>query len=134
MNQARASVILEHLRNWAAVRSAEPTPDGELLRRFADEQDEAAFTTLVQRHGPMVLQVCRRWLRNWHDAEDVCQAVFLVLANKAGSRQWHASVASWLHKVAYHLALKARATAARRGTRDGQAVVRPHAGPEDEIT
>ena len=59
--------------------------DGQLLERFAQRQggmpeSEAAFTALVERHGPMVLGVCRAILRDRHDAEDACQATFLVLS------------------------------------------------------
>src|SRR6516162_8174971 len=114
MSQARAGTIVQHLRKMVAVRSSGPIPDRELLERFAVRQDEAAFTTLVQRHGPMVLRVCHSLLHNWHDAEDATQAVFLVLASKAASRFWHESVAGWLYQVAYHLALKAKTAAACR--------------------
>ena len=112
MKQARPAVIVEYLRKLAAVGHADPTSDRELLQRFANRQDEAAFTTLVQRHGPMVLRVCQRLLGNWHDGEDVCQAVFVVLAAKAASRFWQESIANWLYQVAYHLAVKTRASAA----------------------
>src|SRR6266480_335314 len=80
---------------------------------------------LVRRHGPMVLRVCQRLLHNWHDAEDVCQATFLVLASKAASGHWQASVAGWLHQVAYHLARKAQAAAVRRGVHERHVVDRP---------
>jgi RNA polymerase sigma factor (sigma-70 family) len=82
----------------------------------------------------MVLGVCRRLLHNGHDAEDVCQAVFLLLASKAASRRWHESVAGWLHQAAYHLALKARAAAACRRAREGRVISRPHPDPVDEIS
>ena len=77
-----ASPVLRFLRRLAAPTG--DTTDAELLRRFAGQQDEAAFTALLQRHGPMVLGVCRRLLRNQHDAEDAFQATFLVLA-RAGA-------------------------------------------------
>src|SRR5207253_2766257 len=109
MKQARAGILLRHLRKLTAEASSERAPDWELLRRFAGERDEAAFTALVRRHGAMVLRTCRRILHNQHEAEDVCQATFLVLASKAAARNWQASIASWLHRVAYHLALKANA-------------------------
>jgi RNA polymerase sigma factor (sigma-70 family) len=88
--------------------SDEPASDAELLARFAQRCDENAFATLVGRHGTMVLNVCRRVLRDEHAAEDAFQAAFLVLARKSGSLRRPESVASWLYGVAYRVALKAR--------------------------
>ncbi len=88
--------------------------DGQLVTRFATLRDEAAFEALLERHGPMVLNLCRSVLRDAHAAEDAFQATFLVLACKAGSIRKRPSVASWLHGVARRVALRARARAARR--------------------
>ncbi len=104
---------LRRLRVLAAVRTASALGDAELLGRFADAHDEAAFTALVERHGPMVLRVCRRILGHAQDAEDACQATFLVLARKAGSVRKRASAASWLFGVASRTARKLRANRAR---------------------
>src|SRR5262249_8695938 len=89
--------------------------DGELLGRFVETHDEAAFTALVERHGPMVLRVCRRVLGHAQDAEDACQATFLVLVRKAASVRKRGSAASWLYGVAARTARKLRAERARRG-------------------
>ncbi len=90
------------------------TSDAELLDRFITARDATAFEALVRRHGPMVLAVCRRILRNTHDAEDAFQATFLVLAYKAASVSPRNRLAAWLHGVAQKTALKARHRAARR--------------------
>jgi RNA polymerase sigma factor (sigma-70 family) len=91
--------------------------DAQLLDQFLsrrDEAAEAAFEELVNRHGPMVLRVCRAVLRDPHDAEDAFQAVFLVLASRAGSIRRSGSLASWLFGVAHRVASHARRSAARR--------------------
>jgi RNA polymerase sigma factor (sigma-70 family) len=105
-------VVLKHVRRIAADGAA--ATDGELLARFAAGRDETAFTALVQRHGPMVLAVCRGVLRHRHDAEDAFQAAFLILARKAATIRRHQSVGSWLHEVAYRVALQTRARSVRR--------------------
>jgi RNA polymerase sigma factor (sigma-70 family) len=89
-------------------------PDAELVRRFADGRDEAAFAELVERYGPLVLGVCRRRLGHAQDAEDAAQAVFLVLARYAGRVRKQASVGCWLHGVAVRVCRKALARRARR--------------------
>jgi RNA polymerase sigma factor (sigma-70 family) len=105
--------------------------DEQLLQRFVTQRDESAFAALFKRHGPMVLGVCLSVLRHTQDAEDACQASFLVLARKAASIRARESVASWLHGVTYRLARKLEATRTRKpidGTRD-----RPPPNPIDEL-
>lgn len=89
-------------------------PDAELVRRFAEEHDEAAFAELVERYGPLVLGVCRRALGHVQDAEDAAQAVFLVLARNAGRVRKQASVGCWLHGVAVRVCRKALARRLKR--------------------
>jgi RNA polymerase sigma factor (sigma-70 family) len=92
--------------------------DARLLERFVAARDEAAFAALFWRHAPMVLGLCRRVLRHEQDAEDAFQATFLALARKAGSIGKGAALAGWLYKVAFRIALRARADAALRGERE----------------
>src|SRR5262249_27172487 len=100
--------IVRRLRRMAGADRLGELSDAELLERFVSTRDDAAVTALVRRHGPMVLGVCRRVLRHPQDAEDACQATFLVLLQKAGAIRRRASLASWLHGVARHLAAKVR--------------------------
>jgi HlyD family secretion protein len=88
--------------------------DARLLQAFSAHGDEAAFTALVQRHGQLVLSVCRRVLGHHQDAEDAFQATFLLLARKANSIRQQASLRSWLCRVAFRVAYDARAKAMRR--------------------
>jgi RNA polymerase sigma factor (sigma-70 family) len=117
---ARTSMgpLLRHLRQILDPTHGPNTSDDELLKRFVQQRDEAAFELLVWRHQRMVLSVCRRVLGNVHDAEEAFQAAFLTLARKADSLRCHRAVAGWLHKVAYHIALRARKSAAKRKTVD----------------
>ncbi len=101
--------------------------DGQLLERFmAGQKDSAqpAFTTLVERHGPMVWRVCRRVLTDSHQAEDAFQATFLVLVQQAGSVRHKDSVASWLYGVAYRVASCARSAESRRRKHEDRYAVR----------
>ncbi len=90
----------------------------ELLERFVAGRDEAAFGALLARHGPIVLGVCRRWLRDPRDVEDAFQATAMILMRKAGSIKEPHLLGPWLHGVAYRVAHRARKVAARRGERE----------------
>jgi RNA polymerase sigma factor (sigma-70 family) len=120
MTAAHANPILRHLHRLVAGPAA-TLPDRDLLSRYLERRDEAAFAALVERHGPLVLGVCRAVLRHPHDAEDAFQATFLVLARNARSIRRRDRLASWLHGVAYRIARKARAAAARRQAVEAQA-------------
>jgi RNA polymerase sigma factor (sigma-70 family) len=114
MATGQAHIVLRHLQKLAASPALDALTDGQLLERFVAAQEEAAFAALVRRHGPLVLGVCRRQLRGRADAEDAFQATFVVLFRRARSLDRRGSLAGWLHTVAYHVALRARAAAARR--------------------
>src|SRR5262249_17041021 len=122
MARRQPSTFVRYLHGLAPAQQDGHVSDRDLLCRFALEHDEPALPALVRRPGVMVLAVGRRVLHNVDDAEDVLQATFLVLARKAGSLRWRASVGSWLYLVAYRLALKAHARAARRSALEAQAV------------
>ena len=90
--------------------------DGKLLELFAaqrGETSELAFATLVERHGPMVIRVCRAILRQEHEAEDAFQATFLVLVRKADSLWVRDSLGPWLYRVAYRIAVRAKIVSGR---------------------
>lgn len=106
--------LVKRIRHLADSAGSSPASDSQLLRLYAESGDGSAFATLVQRHGPLVFGVCNRVLGNSHDAEDAFQAVFVVLARKAGAGSWDQSVGPWLHEVAHRIALKARARGFRR--------------------
>ena len=105
---------VDRLRRLVGKGALAEQTDRQLLERFARTGDEVAFGALVQRHGPLVLGVCRRVLGHVQDAEDSFQGTFLVLARKAGQLAWEDSIKNWLHGVAYRVALKARAQGLRR--------------------
>jgi RNA polymerase sigma factor (sigma-70 family) len=107
---------LTHLLKYLHRRSlghAGGLPDSALLDRYVQSRDEAAFELLVWRHGSLVLNLCRRVLRNDHDVDDAFQATFATLACKARSIRAQGSVAPWLYKVAYRTALTARSRSRR---------------------
>jgi RNA polymerase sigma factor (sigma-70 family) len=128
MSNGQLDNVLRHIRRAVAARQAGELPDRELLGRYVAGQDETAFTAIVERHGGLVLGVCRRILRHEHDAEDACQATFLVLARKAGTIRKGDALASWLHGVAGRIARKLHADARRRSSDEVRAA--DVAGPD----
>ena len=109
--------------------------DEQLIDQFLTgqkEDSESAFETLVKRHGPMVLGVCRHVLRRDQDAEDAFQATFLVLARKAGTIHNREILGCWLSEVAYRTAIRARQRRARSTPRmEIPEVAESHSGPEN---
>jgi RNA polymerase sigma factor (sigma-70 family) len=92
--------------------------DRQILERFVERQDEAAFDVILSRHGPMVRNVCRQLLYNPHDVDDAFQAVFLVLIRKARFLRADESLGPWLYKVAGRVAARARANRLKRSARE----------------
>jgi RNA polymerase sigma factor (sigma-70 family) len=110
--------VVEHARRAALVQAGSVLQDADLMARFIDRGDEAAFELLMRRHGPMVLGVCGRILQNCHDAEDAFQATFLVLVRKAASITPRIMVGNWLYGVARTTALRAKAAASKRRAKE----------------
>ena len=104
--------------------------DGSLLQRFAANREQAAFTTLVQRHEPTVLRVCTQVLGDSDRAQDASQATFQALARRAGSLDRQAPLRGWLSTVAYRLALRCRADEVRRRQLERAKAARVAAGTE----
>src|SRR5262245_46937177 len=124
MSIRRQGTIAGTLARLATV--TDPTSsDAALLDRFVRDRDDRAFAALVRRHGPMVWGVCRRILRDHHDAEDSFQVVFLVLAGRATTVAPRSRLAAWLYGVACRVAWKARARSARRHKRERPVAVLP---------
>src|SRR5687767_2830685 len=106
MLAAQVTRVMQRIRRATIARA--DLSDNELLEAFIADRNETAFEALVQRHGPMVLNVCRRVLGHHQDAEDAFQAVFLVLARKAATLRPAGKLGNWLYGVAYRTALYSR--------------------------
>jgi len=110
----------KQIRTLFSIGTMGAMTDGALLDHFAQggEPAEPAFATLVERHGPMVLRVCRNLLADAHLAEDAFQVTFLLLARRAGSIHNPDALAGWLHRVARRVAIDARVRTKRRKDRE----------------
>src|SRR4051794_34331936 len=104
----RRSTALSDVLKLMLAEPLSQYSDRELLRDFATNNNESAFAAILDRHGPMILGVCRRQLNDAHLAEDVLQATFLVLARKSRSIRRRESLAGWLYSVATRLSRQAR--------------------------
>ena len=114
MESAQWRPVLRYIRRMVEPKQDDRASDQILLERFCTGSDGDAFASLVERHGPLVMGVCSRMLRDIHDAEDVFQATFLVLVRKARAIAKPECLGPWLHGVAYRTALRARSQAAKR--------------------
>src|ERR1700678_4272888 len=92
--------------------------DMDLVREFARNHSEAAFTGLVQRHIHLVYSVARRCTGNDSDAQDVTQAVFIILARKAARLREKTVLAGWLYETTRFAAARLLRTNARRHARE----------------
>ncbi len=140
MENRRQTLALEHMRTLWGTGALGGQSDVRLLEQFSKghrEAAEAAFTTLVERHGPMVLRVCRGVLGDSHDVHDAFQATFLILVRKAGSLWVRDSLGPWLHGVAIRVANKAKVAAARRKAHERKggemAVETKESAPPDDL-
>ena len=128
MAARQQSAVIRLIHKIADSQREQHDSDRDLLRRFVEKRDEDAFAVLLRRHASMVMGVALRVLHHYQDAEDVCQATFLLLAKKAKGTVWRDSVANWLYRIAYQMALKARRTASRRSAREGK--IEPQVPPD----
>jgi RNA polymerase sigma factor (sigma-70 family) len=131
MAKSPSSPILQMIRAVFEDQRVQHLPDRDLLTQFCAQREEAAFHALLNRHGGMVLDVCRGVLGNEMDAEDAFQATFLILAHHAASIRKMASVGNWLHGVAYRTALKAWGRHATRRKMEARAPARQIIEPDD---
>jgi RNA polymerase sigma factor (sigma-70 family) len=111
----------------------EGNSDHELLERFLREQNAQAFAALVERHGPMILGVCRRMLRDAADADDAFQATFLMLLRKAHTIRRKTALPSWLYRVAVRVALRRLRQTQNRALLPLPADLAVASSPADEV-
>jgi RNA polymerase sigma factor (sigma-70 family) len=136
MANGQSRIASRHLNSLLGLGTLCSLTDGQLLERFMScrgESAESAFAALVERHGPMVMGICRRVLSDPHDAEDAFQATFLVLVRRADSVRIDDSLGRWLHGVGYRVAIRSRALAARRRRRQGVPATEPAAPPTRDV-
>jgi RNA polymerase sigma factor (sigma-70 family) len=95
--------------------------DAELLATYATQRSEEAFATLVERNVSLVYSCALRQTRDAHLAEEVTQAVFIILARKAGSLGRNTVLAAWLCRTAHFAACNALKAEHRRRHREQEA-------------
>jgi uncharacterized protein (TIGR03435 family) len=97
------------------------TDDIELLRQYVDTQSDAAFEALVQRHVNLVYSAALRQVHDTHQAEEITQAVFIILARKARSLRSGTILSGWLYQTARFTAANHLRTEIRRAHREKEA-------------
>jgi|GEM_PF-401247 len=125
--------LIRYLHKASALPEPGRPTDGELLLRFTRSNDPVAFEVLLARHGPMVLNVCRRLLHSDQDAEDAFQATFLTFVRKAASIGKGEALGSWLYKVAYRTTLAARTRIQQRALCQSAAVAEDSTNPPQDL-
>jgi RNA polymerase sigma-70 factor (ECF subfamily) len=122
MAKGESPAVLRDIHALFQVGTCNGLTDAQLLDRFRARSDlnssEAAFAGLMARHGPMVLGVCRRALRNPDDVADAFQATFLILVRKADTVRVEDSLGRWLYGVSRRVSVRAKLAAARRSARE----------------
>jgi RNA polymerase sigma factor (sigma-70 family) len=115
---ASTGTLFSQLEGLFRYGTSVGSSEGELLKRFVADRDEAAFEALLSRHGRMVLGVCRQMLNDPNDVDDAFQATFLVLVRKASTLRQSDLLGNWLYGVAHRVATRARSLSARRAARN----------------
>ena len=105
--------------------------DMALVQAYVAEQSEAAFAALVSRYVGLVHSAALRQLRDEHLAQDVTQAVFVLLARKAGSLSPETVLSGWLYRTALFACADVRRRETRRQHREQEALMQ--AGFESQI-
>jgi RNA polymerase sigma factor (sigma-70 family) len=119
LRSGHSGILMRQIARLFLEGASLGSSEGDLLERFVRSHDESAFEALVARHGPMVLGVCRQLLHDPNDVDDAFQATFLVLIRKGATLRRYDLVGNWLYGVAFRVAMRARAQAARRMGRFG---------------
>jgi RNA polymerase sigma factor (sigma-70 family) len=108
--------------------------DADLLAAFVTRGDDSAFAALMSRYAPLVFQTARRIVQTRQDAEDVSQATFLALAQKAPRLDTPEQLSGWLRGVATRISLRLRRTNARRATHERSVAALRNESPERKYT
>jgi RNA polymerase sigma factor (sigma-70 family) len=134
MSTGQAGSILRYIHDVVEAGAPTDLSDAEALRCFAAHRDKRAFALLLERHARTVWAVCQHLLHHEQDAEDAFQATFLLLAQRAGSIRKAGSVGSFLHGVAYRVAIRAKQAARLRQARERAAQSRQGGPPAPDAS